>query len=252
MNCKNCGSSLKENIQFCENCGAKVNGKTNYGPAPENSGWKLMLILVGSTLIGVAIVILIAQVIENKKYDNSAKISREKSEIVANSHEEDEEYESDDVAVKSTKDAGKSIYTVESGDFSFEIPTNLICTKEYDDDRGVEFITIEDEENNWIASMGLLPGTGAYENLLKNKNYLKAGLIEDGASEVSDAVEKNIGGIPVIVFEFNKSGQKAIAAYAKYTSTSVFAITIVNKDNKYDYNALEKIAKIISTAEYND
>lgn len=245
MNCKNCGNPLNENVQFCENCGAPVNNvsaQTNYGQAPKNSTWQLILIFIGSALLTAAIILIITQLIGGKKNSNNTIVSGEKIVV--------DEKDDDEVVAKPTTNTKKSTYTVKSGNFVFKIPTNLVYqTEEYVD--GVDTITVGDQEDTWLAFISTQPGV-SYDKLLKNKNQLQQVLAnQQGFTKVSDAVEKSIGGVPFIISETILGGQNTIIAYTKADDTTVFTISIVNAYDEFDYDALEIIAEIVNNVEVN-
>lgn len=239
MNCKNCGNPLKGNAQFCENCGAPVNqesAQTNYGPAPKNKSWQLILILVGVALIITLLIIVITQAIGNKE---------SKNEIISNIVAENTISKKEDEVVLTP--ATKTTYTVKADGFTYKIPTNLVYETMVEEDE--EIIAIGDEEDTWYALVK--PLQGAYAKLVTNKNQIQSNLIQLGYS-ASAPVERTYGEMPCITLECSLSGQNALTAYTKANSMYVFTITILSIDNEYNYDALETVVDILSNAEYNE
>lgn len=238
MNCKKCGTPLVENDQFCRNCGApvnEVNAQTNYGQAPKNSTLKFVLIFVGIAVIVAAIIIAVA-ICSGNKVDKKDDIKVSKNEVITNIDDEDEEEK--EVVVKPTT---KSTYTVKFEGFTFKIPTDLVYQTETD------AVLLGDEDGTWAATISVIGGS--YNQLASNKSQLQSRFQQQGYT-TSAAVEKTISGMPFIVLEGSMGGQNALIAYAKANSMYIFALTAFNLDNEFDYEILENISSVLSSAEF--
>ncbi len=252
MNCKKCGFQLTENDQFCKNCGAPVNNtsvqnnneilsgqmtQTYTQPAmqqpswtsgynaqpisqnPKNSNTKFIIIgiIVAVAIVGIIVAI---SAFGGNKLNNSGG-NNGGSSVVNNSN---------------------SSYTVKFNGFTFKIPTNLVYETKSNS------IVLGDEEGTWAASIEVVKGS--YSQMLSNKSQLQGAFQSMGYTS-SAAVEKTIGGMPFITIEISKSGTNALLGLAKANSMNLFGITAYNIDNEYDYNLLEKVSSILSSAEYN-
>jgi len=262
MDCKKCGTPLEENDQFCKNCGAPVNqvsAQTNYGPAPKNGTLKFVLIFLGIAIIVAAIIIAVAVFAGDKDKDDDdddVRTSKKKTEIVTKDDEDEDEDEDEDIKVKDedeeeeddevvVKPTTKSTYTVKFDGFTFKIPTDLVYETMSED--GTNAILIGDEDATWMASMGVIQGS--YNQMSSNINQLQPLYQQEGCN-ASAAVEKTIAGLPVITMEISEGGANAIVAWAKANSMYVFGLTVYTLDNDFDYELVEKVAEILSTAEY--
>lgn len=264
MDCKKCGTPLEENDQFCKNCGAPVNqvsAQTNYGPAPKNSTLKFVLIFLGIAIIIAAVIISVSIFAGDKDKDDDdddRKTSKKKTEVVT----KDDDDEDDDEEIKEKDDEDidggvveppvtiepttKSTYTVRSNGFTFKIPIDLVYETMVDEE--IEAIVIGDEENTWMAT--ITPIEASYNKLLTNKSQLQSAMSQQGYT-ASAAVEKTIGGLSFITLEASTSGRNIIFAYAKANSMYTYSITVMSIDNEFDYDILETVSGILSTAEFS-
>ena len=270
MNCKKCGFQLTENDQFCKNCGTPVdntsvqnnNGSLNnqinqtyqelnmqqqyasqqptnthteptmnqtswtngynaqpIKPTPKNSNTKFIIIgiIVAVAILGAIVAINVFKI--NKS--NNSGSNNSGSSIVNNN---------------------KTSYTVKFEDFTFKIPTNLIYETKSNS------IIIGDEEDTWIAQIGIVEGS--YSKLLANKTSFQSAYQSDGYTS-SVAVEKTIDGMSFITLELSKSGNNFILGFTKANSMNIFVITAYDISNECNYKILETISGILRNAEHS-
>lgn len=267
MNCKKCGSPLAENDQFCKNCGAVVNetsvpnmniagndvnytaftnhidsqaeqtmnnsmnnqtawansynSQPTYNQMPQKNNENIKFIIIG-IIIAVAVfagIIMIGMFSDDKETLNSGISSNGGNSSQVNN----------------------SAYSVKFKGFTFKIPTNLVY------ETGTDSIVLSDEGGTWATYIEVVKGS--YSQMLANKNQLQ-GVYQKMGYTSSAAVEKTIGGMPFITLEISMSGTNALLGLAKANSMNLFGITAYNLDNEYDYNLLETVSSILSSAEY--
>lgn len=249
MNCTKCGAPLTGNDQFCRNCGAPVmNMQTNQGGyvQPQNNGGAINNLNYGENynkfpqknnmskyiIIGLAVVIviligvLIFFLVNNKNNTTSASTDKSdnNAELVQTSNE--------------------SSYKVNLGNFTLSIPDDLIYQRESN------LLIIGDEAGTWAAQFGVYDGS--YTQLNKNKAQFTTLAQQDGAT-ATPGVEKTLGGVEFITTEYTYGGNNYLIAYAKGNAMYLFGVQIMNLDNEFDYDVLEKyIAPIVTSATYSD
>lgn len=281
MNCKNCGFQLSENDLFCKNCGTPVNNQSvqnnndnlnnqntayaqpsinpniqNPNVAPNNqnlyganmvnqqnaqqqpswmNSYNMQPIKDTSKndtakfiIIGIVIAILIVGVIVAINIFNSKKTNNS-------------EVNGGNATSNTTNVNKKSTYSVNFEGFKFSIPDNLVYEKE----NGV--LLIGNEEGTWLTQLEI--GQGSYESLKSNKNQLQSSMQQNGYN-CTAVIEKTFGGVNFLSMEASFSGQNMIIALAKANSMYFMGITAINQSNEIDYNLLETIAPIISSAEF--
>lgn len=136
-----------------------------------------------------------------------------------------------------------STYKVNFKGFTLSIPDNLV----YEEQDGT--LMIGNEAGTWAAVLEL--EQGSFAQLKANKSQLQS-LMQQSGYTASIASEKTLKGVDFITLEISASGQKAIAALAKANSMYFFGVTAYNQNNEYDYSLLEKVAPILSSAQYNN
>jgi len=134
-----------------------------------------------------------------------------------------------------------STYKVNFKGFTFKIPTDLVYEAQSD------IINLGDEDGIWVASLEVVEGS--YNQLLSRKGQLQS-IYQNAGYTSSAAIEKTIGGMSFITLELAKSGSNVLLGFAKANSMYIFGVTAYNMDNEYDYGLLEKVSKVLSSAEY--
>ena len=267
MNCKQCGSPLTENDQFCKNCGATVNAQTeqssvqqptnnqpdlmqqqpmnnqqyqqpqqSYGNSNPN-GWQNSYNPTPNfqqqkpnnnvKYIVIGVVVVVA-IFAGMFIFNSMKDNNNGGTSYSGGS-----------GTSATRTSNKS-YKVNFKGFTFTIPDNLV----YEEDNGV--LLIGDEDGTWVTQLEL--EQGSFSQLKANKSQLQAMMQQNGYT-CTAAAEKTLGGVDFITMEISMSGQKAIAALTKANAMYFIGVTAMNQDNDIDYKLLEKIAPIIESAE---
>lgn len=279
MNCKRCGAPLVENDRFCKSCGATVNGisaQNNIGGSqsafaqynnvqqPMNNGMggqpvnnyqqpmnnytnsynsqprynqptkrnntNLVLIGVAAAVVVIVVVAVILKIALGGKTKGKSGIE---PEIIVPKVEPKEEPNE----VKN--------YTFKFEDFTFKIPTDIVC-EAYDGG----FI-LYDEDYTWYTY--IVVKEGLYNVALTNAytGNLESSLQQAGVT-TGAAVEKNIGGADCIIMEASSYGKNVILAISKANSMNCFVLEVYNCNNEFDYDLLETVLPILSSAEFND
>ena len=280
MNCKKCGAPLAAEDRFCKNCGTavevadaqptimsteSVNGNTNLsgggnvtenltgslnanvnvsgnGNVPgqgvnngvpsqpvntngTNNSKKSIFIVAGA----VAVVIIVLSVVFVPKFLSGNKETKKSSGDVP-------------VAPISSP-AATSFYKVNFKDFTFKIPDNLIY------EISLDSLLVMDEDDTWMAEISI--GDGNFSQLKTNKSSLQ-GYFQQSGYNAKPAEIKNISGSEFITLEMERAGTNILAAYVKLNSMKISWIVAYTRDNDFDYDVLEKMVPIVSTASYND
>ena len=258
MNCKKCGFPIAEGDQFCKNCGEAVGSQNNnfnnsqppvggytqdqgypnstmgvqsngqlasqgYNNAqtqPSKNGLKIIIIAVSFILVS-AISVLATFLLVGQKNE-----------------------EVDPVVEKPVvQEQKQNNYKVSYKNFNFEIPDNYIYQT---DDEG---LLIGDEEGTWSARLDV--SEGSFAQLKANKEQIQTYFQEQGV-EVSAIEEKTVGDNEGIVIAASYEGVNEVLAYVKLNSMYLAWIEVVNLDNEYDYEILEEIGKIVSSAKLSE
>lgn len=218
-------SSMSNNIQQpLNNYVNTSNEQPIYNQPKKNNNLKYILIGVGVVII-VAIITLVLVFAFSSK-DNNKKT------------------DTDDTVVNNNVDNNdnNSNYTVNYNGFTFKIPTNLVY------ETGAKALLLSNEEGTWVTSIEVLEGS--YNQILSQKNQLQSIYQQQGYT-ASQAVEKNIGGMAFITLEISAGGTNALLGIAKANSMYFFGTTVYNIDNEFDYDVLEDVSSILSSAELN-
>lgn len=142
---------------------------------------------------------------------------------------------------KETDIVEESTYKVSFKGFELEIPDTMMYEKSTKD------ITLYDSTQNWIASFALISGN--FNTLKTNKDKVKTNLENTGGT-VNKIEVKTINNNQYLIAEFSMSGTNYIFAYTAANSSNVFAITICDKENSYNYSILEKITPVVKSATF--
>lgn len=135
-----------------------------------------------------------------------------------------------------------STYTVNYSDFELSIPDNLLF--EYSDGS----LLLADQEETWVARMDIIEGT--YSQLQSNVNRIQATLQQQGLNS-TNIKEQNLGGVDYITMELSYQGQNEIAGFTSINSMYIAVIEAYSVDNDFNFDILEQIAPVISSAKYN-
>lgn len=272
MNCKKCGSPLTENDNFCKGCGTPVNEinsvpqeqnlnqnintqnnngmgtpvnnypqysqpvsnsqPISYEQPKGNGSFKYVAVCIIAAAIVVAMVIYVMSGKNNNELNNGT------NDNTNNQTTNTENNNNSNNNVTSTSNTYKANYN----GFTFSIPDDLIYEIDYDE------LLLTDESNTWLAEIAI--GEGSFSQLQANKIYLQTQLQSSGGT-FTPAVEKTYRGVNFITLEGSLSGTNAIFAFARANSMYYMVIVVYNISNTYDYSILEKVAPVISSANYN-
>lgn len=282
MNCKQCGSLLTENDQFCKNCGAAVtieNAQTNNiggqfqqnnvgNPIPQNnmSGQNL------SNNMGM------------QPPQNNMNYNYQQQPAWANSYGSQQNYNQMQPKNNNTKFIIIGIIIViligvgillignfgnkgtdnneqtNNGGSTTTQPTSVSSTYKVNYG-GFRFNIPNDliyektssglaisDDISWISALEIFSGN--YSTLRLRYTGLKSECEKTGY-KCSAATIKNYGGVEFITMEMSRDGKNAIVAYTKANATNIFALAIMTNDNDFDYNVIQKsLAPIVKSATY--
>lgn len=276
MNCKKCGFILTPADQFCKNCGEPVNAQPtpnmvnngvdmnnpvqqpvqnptpNVGmptpsiqpdmttpvqpmnnvqtpfpapaPAPKKSNKALIFIILGVVVVGL----VVAGVIFGPKLFGGSSNGGSGTEPTTNN------------GGGTTTPPSTTSYKVNYGGFDIKIPGDYVYK-----DNGTSLF-IGDEQGTWGAYLTI--GEGSYAQVKSNMATMQSFFQQKGYT-ASAAKTGTYGGSEFVTCEIVASGNSALIGYTKITSMHIAVIEAYDVSNEYNYDILEKLAPIISTAE---
>ena len=292
MNCKNCGSPLTAEDRFCRNCGATVNEQiaqsnqnlsdnnnrfifenqnnsnmqsnvenynqsmnnsgnnytqpmnnngnnytqpmnnynNNYGNNQNNNSARNIIFIVAGVI--VVIIIAVIAVIAIMKFNG-----KNNNTDVPNSGN------STNAPTGTPTTNVTSSYKVSFMKFTFTIPDTM--DYEIDDDT----LFIGDLDGTWMIQLTIFSGN--FSVLKGNRYAVQTGFLSEGVTASTPEV-KTLGGHEYLTLELSTIGDRALGAYTQLNSTNIAWILVTNQDNQIDYNILEKITPIITSAKYGN
>ncbi len=227
MNCKNCGNLLNENDKFCQACGTTTSIPQIIESTPiemnkekdSSKNNKIFLALFGLSIFLIAFGCSYLFLSNLMTKNNSSSEKNSSSETVVTNQ--------------------TSYSRVSYHDFLFSIPEDYI----YGERNGV--LHIYDEDGAWVALVSIEEGT--YNQLVDNKNAIRTALENEGYT-LGMPIEKSVGGLDYLLFEATYAGQNNLISLTSLSSTKYAIVEIMNQDNEYDYQKLEELSPILSSA----
>lgn len=268
-NCKKCGALLSADDQFCKVCGAQVeqlaqqstvttqantqssnNGfNQGYNPTPNMAGPSFnqptppnqpncqnnfnqqsqynmpnksnnaMYIVLGViAVVAIVAVAFFAKDVLSK--DNNSSTDSSDSTTVASSNTS----------------------SVNAGGFNFKIPNDLL----YDiDSDGV--LIIGDSADTWLAYVEIQQAS--FETLNSRKSQLIPTFTAAGYT-ASNLQTKTYSNKSFITLELSASGVNCLVALTSANSAYVFALTVYDVSNDYNYDIFSTLAPILSSVTY--
>ncbi len=281
MKCKNCGNEVMADQSFCTKCGAPVvkneggtsqNGFNNPPPQPKQKKrgvpvWLFIIVILLIVAVMSSVYFFVLRDKDDEDIDSKTSSSRDADEDEDDDEKDSKKKKDDDDdddkknevknktsdnKKENTTNAGtitktsnsSSYYKVVVGNYTVKIPDNLIYTVNENK------IQIANEEMTWVAHVSFAEAT--YTNYASNIQSVAEYLTSNGLV-VSKSQEKTVNGVQSIVFEASESGINSVVAYMRVNSMNMAAVQVINVDyTTYDYDALNEIASIVTTAEKNN
>jgi len=116
-------------------------------------------------------------------------------------------------------------------------------------DREVLMLSPYTNNISWGAIISTVEMSKEHD-IINEKKYVENKLKNKGMN-VSNQQNRIINNKTIVTLDYNDNNQKYILAYMIINNDEMFEIYIKNIDNNYDYDALEDVIKILSTAKLN-
>ena len=272
MNCSKCGNPITPEDQFCKNCGAStvemnaqpeqpvvqpeapmqpdINTQPEMNAQPEMSAMPaaqpaapaqpvaqpatqptkksplpiIIAVVVVFVIVLVGVIVMVVLPMINNRPGNGTGTTN-------------------NGGGSQVTPVSKSNYKVSFKQFTFQIPDDLIYEiKE-------NTLLIGDEQNTWAVQLNVYDGN--FSTLKDNKSQIHTSLSNDGLN-VKPAELKTIEGTEFLTLEVSEGSQSFLYAYAKLNSMKIAGLAVLNQDYTIDYNILNKVASVVSTAQYSE
>lgn len=283
MFCKNCGTKIEGEMKFCPSCGtvvdnneegsitvdnsdtstvtsesSPVNNVTSYqSPAtdnysmpnangygtnyssqvpnggmqqpmynqpygnPTNNGKKnnsVVFIIIG---IAVALVVCVGIIIYSNMKNNNDN-TRSNSNVTSNSN--------------SNVPTGNAI-TFKG--YVFQVPTNYTAQTKTNQ------LQLIGKNNIDVAAINIQAGN--FDSIKASKETIKSYMTNAGYT-VNNIQINTYGGVEFVTAEVNQSGRNMILGYAKLNASTIFMVVTASTNNVLNYNVLNEVAPMITTA----
>ena len=146
-----------------------------------------------------------------------------------------------DPNVTETGNTNSLVYKVLFGGFQFSVPDNYI----YDFKNNYLYLANSDDE--WVASIAV--HNGSFDNVKANRGSMQSFMISKGFSATPAKLNK-YNGLEYVYLEASDSTVTNLFAYAPLSKTHTVSIIVESMDGVPDYDALEDLAPILSSATY--
>lgn len=146
-----------------------------------------------------------------------------------------------DPNVTETGNTNSLVYKVLFGGFQFSVPDNYI----YDFKNNLLYLSNLDDE--WVASIAV--HNGSFDNVKANRGSMQSFMISKGFSATPAKLNK-YNGLEYVYLEASDSTVTNLFAYAPLSKTHTVSIIVESMDRVADYDALEDLAPILSSATY--
>lgn len=229
-------------------------------PQPKKQGGVPIFVVVILLLLTLAISLLIGYVVFGNKEETPKQPDPVVQEPVKENEDKDKDKEEDNKdeekeneEKEDNKDEEKEPTTeTETGptkkvvidSYEFKIPTDDM---EYKADK--DKIELSDKDKGWTANIKTT--NSIYSLLVDKKDELKD-KFEAGGYKVNEYGTKEYDGYEILVFEVTEaSGYNMFLAYSYLGSARVAVYSIYSMDNKYDYDVLKEVVKVVKNATPN-
>lgn len=267
MFCKNCGAPLVEGDVFCRSCGANINNSNNnqQGNISTNTVKSIRRkkkksdivtnIMIGCcALVVVASAVIIFVLVKNGTSSN-IRFEGDYGDIPSNTDINNNEINNTsngnlNLNINSNSNINtntnvvydSSSFAVKFKGFTFRIPNNIVYETRDDS------ILLQDSSGTWATYIEILDGS--YDVVQTQKSELQA-IYQNQGFTSNNLTEKNIDGINFITLEVSKSGNNALLGISGGDATHFFGTTVYDIENKFDYDILKTISKVLSSAVYS-
>lgn len=181
--------------------------------------------------------------------DNNGSTHIEEPKENKDNKEDKEDEEKDEDKDKENEDENKdkeektNTKKVVIDGYEFKIPTTLDYKADTDK------LEIYNKDKTWTANIKTT--SSIYSLLVDQKEELKS-KFETSGYTVNKCETKEIDGYEILLFEVTeKNGYNMFLAYSYLGSAKVAVYSMYSTDNKYNYDALEEIVKIVKDATPN-
>lgn len=222
-------------------------------PEPKKHSGVPIFVVVILLLLTLALSLLIGYVV----FGNKEKTPIQTPNVEPNKPEEDKDKDKDKEENKD-EEKDKEEDNKDKEQESKDAPTKKVIIDNYEFKIPIEDmeynakkdkIELSDKDKGWTANIKTT--NSIYSLLVDKKDELKD-KFEAGGYKVNEYGTKEYDGYEILVFEVTEeSGYNMFLAYSYLGSARVAVYSIYCNDNKYNYDVLEEVAKVVKNATPN-
>ncbi len=253
MNCKKCGAALHEGSKFCTNCGEPISVQAPTGTGVNNQSSQTPNPMAETNVNNQSINVIptLNQNVQSNNFNSDEKDNKKyiilggvivAVIVVLGIVLGIRMFKGGENNSKSNIYLSSANYKVKLGNFTFNIPDNLVYATEDGS------LVISDENSTWLTY--LAAESGSFSSLKTNINKI-AGCFSELTIN-GQAQLKTVDGTEFITLEASESGQNFLMVFTKLNAMYIACLTIQSSDNNYNYDVLSVISRIVKNTTYSD
>ena len=232
MNCKHCGKDIKEEYNFCAECGMPTKNKSN------------IIYIVGVILV----VISCTYFIYNAFFYNKSPVLKDNNQESNQSVEVDDKKETDDIEetlenkTEEVKNDNKEEVKKPSGTVITYNGHRVTIPEGYTYKIVNEMLTITSPDSEWYAAFAIR--SAKYSQLKQKKDEAKQYFTDSGFS-VGNVSVQNRGNREWLFLELSNNMGSCLAAYTPLTSFETVAVVAEHSNGGFNYEVFDDISNLV-------